>query len=98
MSSSGRAHSTGAHSTGARSTGARSTGARSTGARDDALPIVAANAHLHLELSGGEALVCGVSGSFQAHLYVGDVRPTWPIAPAPSASLNPSGKPRSENI
>ena len=41
---------------------------------DDTLLVVPANAHLHLELNGGEALLRGVSGSFQAHLNVGDVQ------------------------
>ncbi|MGW5366380.1 hypothetical protein [Actinopolymorpha pittospori] len=41
---------------------------------DDTLLVVPANAHLHLELNGGDALVRGVGGPLHAHLNVGDVR------------------------
>ncbi|MBE1612613.1 hypothetical protein [Actinopolymorpha pittospori] len=41
---------------------------------DDTLLVVPGNAHLHLELNGGDALVRGVGGPFHAQLNVGDVR------------------------
>ncbi|MET9023012.1 hypothetical protein ABZV93_23815 [Actinopolymorpha sp. NPDC004070] len=41
---------------------------------DDTLLVVPANAQLHLELNGGDALVRGLSGSFHGEFNVGDVR------------------------
>ncbi|MFD2083469.1 hypothetical protein SAMN05421678_10117 [Actinopolymorpha cephalotaxi] len=41
---------------------------------DDTLLVVPANAQLHLELNGGDALVRGLRGSFHGEFNVGDVR------------------------
>ncbi|MGW0231582.1 hypothetical protein ACWDWO_25025 [Actinopolymorpha singaporensis] len=41
---------------------------------DDTLLVVPANAQLHLELNGGDALVRGLRGSFHGDFNVGDVR------------------------